>query len=871
MHRTIQHSLIFLTLFIFASVAIGDAFDQTVDQIKILEVELEQNQIDIDEKQTSIEEELGTFRANHALNAPKGEFESDADYAARLSRLAAAVTQRRAELEERNLSSLRADRLETQTEISRLYRTVFLTNDVVGTLGRYDANDEYFPITFVANNESVNVRLYIDRQNGAPNLKNNWDKVVKTAYISIDPGYRRALAQVKLEYPPLWGQGVSWIVNNVVYNLGNNNSIAFSPDGKYIATASNDEHGIADIWEMENGEKFRKMDHGDWVYAVAFSPNGEYLATAGQDETRYSYNGKAIIWDMDKGTKYQTVAHNAHVRSIAFSPDSKFFATNYLVYSYLGRILFFRVGGGWIWWRDYNANRSTIQALTFSSDGKYLATGWVRTYSYLLDGVTLRRVSDGTAAYHFEHKNGVYAVAFSPNGKYLATGNRESVTLWEISSGRSVRQIELPDTTSYAVTFSPDGEFLAVGKSNGYINLFRVGTEEITLETDIPRVRSIYTGSEVTDLAWHPYGSFISDGKKVYRTLLPSEEVSLTPPSLLSSEINPVEVGTTFTLDFSVKNISDLAGWQLEVAFNPDVLSVVEAKEADFLKSGGGGTFFQRGNTDNTAGKITNLSAALLGGGSVSGEGTLFSITFEAKAAGDGELQLQSTQFSNLDGQIIPHEVDVYQVLVEERPLVEDVNRDKVVNIQDLVLVASRFGQAGQSNADVNGDRIVNIQDLVLVATAFGTTAAAPSLYAQSSKMPTTVDVKQWLTQAQQLNLTDATSQRGIFYLEQLLTALTPKETSLLSNYPNPFNPETWIPYQLAESADVKISIYAADGKLVRTLNLGHQLVGIYQGKNRAAYWDGKNKAGEPVASGVYFYTLTAGEFTATRKMVIRK
>jgi WD40 repeat protein len=161
-----------------------------------------------------------------------------------------------------------------------------------------------------------------------------------------------------------------------------------------------------------------------------------------------------------------------------------------------------------------------------------------------------------------------------------------------MSSGRSVRQVELPDTTAYAVNFSPDGEFLAVGKSNGYINLFRVGTEEITLETDIPRVRSIYTGSEVTDLAWHPYGNFISDGKKVYRTHLPSEEVSLTPPSLLSSEINPVEVGTTFTLDFSVKNITDLAGWQLEVAFNPDVLSVVEVKEVNFLKSGGGNTFF---------------------------------------------------------------------------------------------------------------------------------------------------------------------------------------------------------------------------------------------------------------------------------------
>ena len=98
-----------------------------------------------------------------------------------------------------------------------------------------------------------------------------------------------------------------------------------------------------------------------------------------------------------------------------------------------------------------------------------------------------------------------------------------------------------------------------------------------------------------------------------------------------------------------------------------------------------------------------------------------------------------------------------------------------------------------------------------------------------------------------------------------------PEETSLLPNYPNPFNPETWIPYQLAESSDVSISIYAADGKLVRRLDLGHQPVGIYESRSRAAYWDGRSVLGEPVASGVYFYTLTAGEFIATRKMLIRK
>ena len=201
-----------------------------------------------------------------------------------------------------------------------------------------------------------------------------------------------------------------------------------------------------------------------------------------------------------------------------------------------------------------------------------------------------------------------------------------------------------------------------------------------------------------------------------------------------------------------------------------------------------------------------------------------------------------------------------------------DVNGDGVVNIQDLVLVASNFGATGENAADVNGDGVVNIQDLVQVAAQLGTGNSAPSAWGDNlTDAFTRAEVELWLRQAQQLNLTDTISQRGIGFLEQLLLALTPKETALLPNYPNPFNPETWIPYQLAASGDVKIEIHAIDGSLVRTLSLGHKPIGMYQTRTHAAYWDGKNQIGEPVASGVYFYTFTAGDFNATRKMLIRK
>ena len=102
-------------------------------------------------------------------------------------------------------------------------------------------------------------------------------------------------------------------------------------------------------------------------------------------------------------------------------------------------------------------------------------------------------------------------------------------------------------------------------------------------------------------------------------------------------------------------------------------------------------------------------------------------------------------------------------------------------------------------------------------------------------------------------------------------TQAVPQQMQLLANYPNPFNPETWIPYRLSEPAEVTLRIYSVNGILIRTLALGHQPAGNYQRQSRAAYWDGKNELGESVASGIYFYTLTAGDFTATRKMLIKK
>ena len=131
--------------------------------------------------------------------------------------------------------------------------------------------------------------------------------------------------------------------------------------------------------------------------------------------------------------------------------------------------------------------------------------------------------------------------------------------------------------------------------------------------------------------------------------------------------------------------------------------------------------------------------------------------------------------------------------------------------------------------------------------------------------------LRQWLTDAKGLEIRDPIMKRGIRRLEQLLASLTPTETELLANYPNPFNPETWIPYRLAEDAFVTLTIYDGAGQLVRTLDVGHQVAAVYENRSRAIHWEGRNETGEQAASGIYFYHLSAGDYAATRKMLILK
>ncbi len=364
--------------------------------------------------------------------------------------------------------------------------------------------------------------------------------------------------------------------------------------------------------------------------------------------------------------------------------------------------------------------------------------------------------------------------------------------------------------------------------------------------------------------------------------------VSISPTSVVSPD-----VGEELRFSINIAGGENVVGYQVAISFdftalqpilslNPTLTSLnsfgLSFTKGDYLPEG---VFFadlvdywvDTSPTESILAQKVILTANTLAG-AANGDGTLATLTFKVGDFKPSTLTLSQVYLVDSDGKRWETLIENGEVTIPPEPeeeTVGDINRDGVVDILDLTIIGARLGQRGENSADLNGDGLVDIVDLVLVAAAFTDEAAAPSVYPQASELLTAADLRQWLTQAQQLVLTDPAYLRGIAVLEQLHAVLIPQETTLLPNYPNPFNPETWIPYRLAADAFVTLTIYDSSGQVVRTLDVGHRVAAFYENRSKAIYWDGRNEFGEGVASGVYFYHLSAGDYSATRRMLILK
>ena len=365
-------------------------------------------------------------------------------------------------------------------------------------------------------------------------------------------------------------------------------------------------------------------------------------------------------------------------------------------------------------------------------------------------------------------------------------------------------------------------------------------------------------------------------------------------------------VGDTFEQQVWIKNVTDLSAWQMDITFNPQVLEATMVAEGDFLADENSIPFFRQ-MTDNTVG-IIKVSQARIGQksttddqgnamteleespeglavGSEQATGQLLTIEFEVLEFAEGALGLQNVQLSSSTGQRISYYSVINPFVVTHEFPPQDVNRDGEVNVMDLVAVAAMIGSSNPINPriDVNDDGIISVLDLVAIYQhpSWSKSVAAskknePNEWVGAAPAASVGDISPetiqgWIDLAHVEDDGSIIFNRGIANLQRLLASEMPSETRLLLNYPNPFNPETWIPYQLAKPAEVTLTIYSVNGKLVRTLPLGHQSAGLYQNRGQAAYWDGRTELGTQVASGIYFYTLKAGDFSSTRKMIVRK
>jgi len=352
--------------------------------------------------------------------------------------------------------------------------------------------------------------------------------------------------------------------------------------------------------------------------------------------------------------------------------------------------------------------------------------------------------------------------------------------------------------------------------------------------------------------------------------------VSISPLLIVSPD-----VGKELTFSLNITGGENVTGYQATVSFDDSALEYMKSTNGDYLQAD---IFFADPIItydwlgDTLFGEPIFSVKVILAGNTLAeasnGDGTLATLTFKIVDFKPSTLTLSQVYLVDADGTRWEATTQNGTVTIPPEPAEEtvgDINRDGVVDILDLTIVGARFGQRGHNSADLNGDGLVDIVDLVLVAGEFGGEAAAPSVQPQVLELLNAADVQNWLSQAQQLALTNPAYLRGITVLEQIHAALIPQETALLPNYPNPFNPETWIPYRLAEDAFVTLTIYNSMGQGVRTLDIGHQAAASYESRSKAIYWDGRNEFGEQVGSGVYFYHLSAGNYSATRKMLIAK
>jgi len=626
----------------------------------------------------------------------------------------------------------------------------------------------------------------------------------------------------------------------------NTRHVVFSPDGNILTVTNNDK---ILIWNLSDGELIDTLvGHTSWISHIVFSPDGKTLVSSSSDDT-------VKLWDISSTTNKTTYTELAISASeIIFGPDGKTLIS-----------ISFNGDRGTTWDVETGIEKTTFtftnpNSLALSPDRKTLVIGG-SDEMHLWDIVNNKHITQLSG-----HIRYVDAVAFSPDGRSLASGGTDELFIWDVDSGARIMSIGEHAPAFSSMAISPNENIIATS-SYEKMNLWDTRTGK--------SVNSIHAGfwSHPTNLAFSPDGY----------TLACIEGLKL----ILWDVQKIVPITTVYKWGESSRRNTSFNAYN-SLAFSPNGELLAAASNDNTVHLWYKGRTYI-GNLSGHRGEVTSIT--------FSNDGNIL-----ASGSADTTIRLWDVQTLSEIKTFTGYTSDILTVAVNpDNSLVAFGGEDETIMIWDIASEDSTVIYSGHTNGtnklhfSSDGKTLVSCDSLWydssiklwdvstgdLITTLIGHTSGITNL-------DFTSDGKTLVTSSRDgsMLLWDFTpylfaiGERGLLANDinndkivdlQELKALTPKKTALLKNYPNPFNPETWIPYQLSQTENVKINIFSSNGQLIRILDLGNKPAGIYQNHSRAAHWDGKNERGERVASGIYFYTLSAGNYSATQRMVIRK